>query len=89
MKNYKLDIYTNPINKTCGFIYMGYQGNRLIVGYTNSSIADRYKKTAPWGNWFGIDLQSFKGWDNLNSFCLLYTSPSPRDVEESRMPSSA
>ena len=24
-------------------------------------------------------------WDN----CLLYTSPSPRDVEESRMPSSA
>ena len=24
-----------------------------------------------------------------NSFCLLYTSPSPRDVEESRMPSSA
>ena len=26
--------------------------------------------------------------ENL-SFCLLYTSPSPRDVEESRMPSSA
>ena len=25
----------------------------------------------------------------LNKFCLLYTSPSPRDVEESRMPSSA
>ena len=42
-------------------------------------------------------------WDELNancdliqkynirnvSTCLLYTSPSPRDVEESRMPSSA
>ena len=26
------------------------------------------------------------GWSND---CLLYTSPSPRDVEESRMPSSA
>ena len=25
----------------------------------------------------------------LGGFCLLYTSPSPRDVEESRMPSSA
>ena len=25
----------------------------------------------------------------FNSTCLLYTSPSPRDVEESRMPSSA
>ena len=24
-----------------------------------------------------------------NKICLLYTSPSPRDVEESRMPSSA
>ena len=24
-----------------------------------------------------------------NALCLLYTSPSPRDVEESRMPSSA
>ena len=33
-------------------------------------------------------------WNYLNSgslyrACLLYTSPSPRDVEESRMPSSA
>ena len=27
--------------------------------------------------------------DALSSSCLLYTSPSPRDVEESRMPSSA
>ena len=26
---------------------------------------------------------------NINYSCLLYTSPSPRDVEESRMPSSA
>ena len=34
-------------------------------------------------NW--ILKQSLKG---LNC-CLLYTSPSPRDVEESRMPSSA
>ena len=25
----------------------------------------------------------------INNVCLLYTSPSPRDVEESRMPSSA
>ena len=27
--------------------------------------------------------------DDSFSVCLLYTSPSPRDVEESRMPSSA
>ena len=31
----------------------------------------------------GLDLQGG------SYFCLLYTSPSPRDVEESRMPSSA
>ena len=32
------------------------------------------------------------GWELYGSpqlSCLLYTSPSPRDVEESRMPSSA
>ena len=28
-------------------------------------------------------------WFNMIRDCLLYTSPSPRDVEESRMPSSA
>ena len=27
--------------------------------------------------------------EGQDMFCLLYTSPSPRDVEESRMPSSA
>ena len=26
---------------------------------------------------------------HMCDYCLLYTSPSPRDVEESRMPSSA
>ena len=30
----------------------------------------------------------FAGFEDFRS-CLLYTSPSPRDVEESRMPSSA
>ena len=27
--------------------------------------------------------------ENINYFCLLYTSPSPRDLSTSRMPSSA
>ena len=30
-----------------------------------------------------------KHWTGYYKTCLLYTSPSPRDVEESRMPSSA
>ena len=33
------------------------------------------------------EIRNFEG--ALLIFCLLYTSPSPRDVEESRMPSSA
>ena len=30
-----------------------------------------------------------KGWDGYTQPCLLYTSPSPRDIVGSRMPSSA
>ena len=33
-----------------------------------------------------LDPDSFEEWD---MFCLLYTSPSPRDRQKSRMPSSA
>ena len=45
------------------------------------------KDTWHWENWT-------VAWDTVgtyifNTICLLYTSPSPRDVEESRMPSSA
>ena len=46
------------------------------------------------------EIDEIESWDDLPdikedllrgiySYCLLYTSPSPRDVEESRMPSSA
>ena len=34
-----------------------------------------------------LEIISYKS--GYGYFCLLYTSPSPRDVEESRMPSSA
>ena len=37
-----------------------------------------------WGN-----IENIVGFMDKSSSCLLYTSPSPRDVEESRMPSSA
>lgn len=66
MTDFKLDIYTTPINQTAGFIYMGYAKDKLIVGQTNKSILGRYGKTASWGLWFGIDLQSFKGWRNID-----------------------
>ena len=34
-------------------------------------------------------LEQILPYEKLCRICLLYTSPSPRDVEESRMPSSA
>jgi len=36
-----------------------------------------------------VDKKDFLPHDSFAESCLLYTSPSPRDVEESRMPSSA
>ena len=35
----------------------------------------------------GLTLDSW--WEDRRGFCLLYTSPSPRDRQKSRMPSSA
>jgi len=37
----------------------------------------------------GVDISKFGPSAYRPYSCLLYTSPSPRDVEESRMPSSA
>ena len=37
----------------------------------------------------GSDVDALADKVNPSKICLLYTSPSPRDVEESRMPSSA
>ena len=36
-----------------------------------------------------LDIYGYVVLEKVLSNCLLYTSPSPRDVEESRMPSSA
>ena len=35
------------------------------------------------------DELKLEDWERIASFCLLYTSPSPRDRTRSRMPSSA
>ena len=44
-------------------------------------------------NWFGrntLSLQYWRSFEHLEAYsCLLYTSPSPRDKRQSRMPSSA
>ena len=52
-----------------------YKSEDCSIGYTSS-----------WNIYTDIFWNNFL--DRFNT-CLLYTSPSPRDVEESRMPSSA
>ena len=48
-------------------------------------------KVNPWQKWIFLAraVDSWRIWPRAFLSCLLYTSPSPRDVEESRMPSSA
>ena len=36
-----------------------------------------------------LEFMPYRSTGPITKVCLLYTSPSPRDVEESRMPSSA
>ena len=49
-------------------------------------LREEYKRDKTWSFWKVYD-HNFE--DCVIKSCLLYTSPSPRDVEESRMPSSA
>ena len=44
------------------------------------------KSSSPWAKEGNDIIFTYVG---MSISCLLYTSPSPRDVEESRMPSSA
>ena len=56
-------------------------GVRRVSDHRSSSAFD-YADLAVVDIDYGLTIEEFKN-------CLLYTSPSPRDVEESRMPSSA
>ena len=81
----------------CGFIYP--QTNEDYVKYVNPLIGtdtsfelsngNTYPAIArPWGMNFWTP-QTGKMGDGWAYTCLLYTSPSPRDKRQSRMPSSA
>ena len=52
-----------------------------LLGVSRDADADTLKRA--------YRQQARKYHPDVNKDCLLYTSPSPRDVEESRMPSSA
>ena len=58
------------------FHYFGGVPKRLVI--------DNLKAAVKRADWYDPELHP-----KLQSFCLLYTSPSPRDATLSRMPSSA
>ena len=72
----------------------------LIVGSENSSNSQRLVEVAKnegCVNSYLVSDVNFINWNEINNIkniglssgCLLYTSPSPRDLYRSRMPSSA
>ena len=90
-KNKSTDILSFPLDKKIKFSKNTYLGD-IIISY---NYLDKPRSQ---------DLKSFKnkvtkilihgflhllGFDHKKNNCLLYTSPSPRDMRRSRMPSSA
>ena len=54
----------------------------------SKTINIRFRKGSPSGK-IGVIQTESTDYLNISSSCLLYTSPSPRDLSTSRMPSSA
>ena len=85
---WQFSVLDAPPNGTC---YKDYNDNKFVPnfshhklttfeyadGVNNVSIDDAFISNTTYNR------------TDLDMYCLLYTSPSPRDVEESRMPSSA
>ena len=53
-----------------------------VYAYAKAGFGDYMGFSSAWGYWISA-------WIGNVSYCLLYTSPSPRDRQKSRMPSSA
>ena len=76
--------FSEKPNKTIVDIYHHYDGYPEGLGVKLASYLDDKKITNGLGS--RDDYDYFNG---LGCICLLYTSPSPRDRQKSRMPSSA
>ena len=71
-------------------VYRTHNCNELSVKYVDKKVilSGWVHRIRDHGGVLFIDLRDHYGITQV-VICLLYTSPSPRDVEESRMPSSA
>ena len=72
----------DPVCCPYGFIF---SREAILENLLAQKKANKKKKAA----WEAQQLREKQKEIEMDVICLLYTSPSPRDVEESRMPSSA
>ena len=75
-------------HKDIGTLYLIFAIIAGVIGGVMSVIM-RIELMYPGDGILGGDHNLYNVLVTNHGFCLLYTSPSPRDVEESRMPSSA
>ena len=75
---------------TIGTPHSGGRHANEYFGKANLSVIERFiNNLMRSGKFSGKKQHCAKAFEEALDTCLLYTSPSPRDVEESRMPSSA
>ena len=89
-----INMSTSSINKFLSekgvAIIPGFQGISKVGDITTIGRGGSDATAVAIAKIFDADLcEIYTDVDGVYSTCLLYTSPSPRDVEESRMPSSA
>jgi len=71
-----------------GWTFEHEAGRKMVEAKFGDKVSTTYIENVPEGPDAARIIRQYaqQGYDMI---CLLYTSPSPRDVEESRMPSSA
>ena len=82
------------VNKTKSLNFKKIAQTRRQRGYNwEDTLVKRFNKMDDWKAFRlgspSVALPDILCVNNIDSICLLYTSPSPRDKRQSRMPSSA
>ena len=72
---------------------VGSSGTRVNINYYLNDVLDEDSQDEVFDYFNEAEtddiIEAYKEFDGLYTDCLLYTSPSPRDRQKSRMPSSA
>ena len=76
----RINLIGEHIDYNEGFVFPAAIDKGIVVALEKSNTSETTIIAADFEESFHLD---------LDNFCLLYTSPSPRDAHESRMPSSA